>query len=116
MVTIMKNKTLEFNPMNYWKFVKEEIFRIANITLPEMALQEIKKLNKFVNSPKIEYRHSGNYTYFYIMKWVYDPKKKKGRRTKEENLGRIKREKFESNKKKLLKMSVKKLKEYLEKY
>ena len=111
-----KNKTLEFNSMNYWKFVKEEIFRIANITLPEMAFQEIKKLNKFVNGPKIEYRDSGNYYYFYIMKWVYDPDKKKGRRIKVENLGRISREKFESNKKKLLKMSREELKEYLEDY
>jgi len=114
----MKNKKedLGYDSMNFWRFIKEEIFRIANITIPEVVLQEIKELNEKVNGPKIKYRVSGNYAYFYIMDLVYDPSVKGGRRKRKENLGKISKNKFESNKKTILKMSKEELKKTLEAY
>lgn len=107
---------LGLTKMSFWRIVKKEIFRIANIKIPEVALQEIKKLNQKVNGPKIQYRKRGNYIYFYVMVIAYDPSVKEGRRKIKEKLGRISIEKYESNKNKITRMSKEELKKYLEQY
>jgi hypothetical protein len=107
---------LGLTKMSFWRIVKEEISRIANIKIPEVALQEIKKLNQKVNGPKIQHRKRGNYTYFYEMVIVYDPSVKEGRRKIVEKLGRISIEKYKSNKNKITLMSKEELQNYLEQY
>lgn len=107
---------LELTKMSFWRFVKEEISRIANIEIPEVALHEIKKLNQKVNGPKIQHRERGNYIYFYVMDLVYDPSVKGGRRKIKEKLGKISIEKYESNKNKIKQMSKEELKKYLDQY
>jgi len=107
---------LEITKMSFWRFVKEELFRIAHIKNPEVALQEIKKLNQKVNGPKIQHREIGNFVYFYVMESVYRPSVREGRREITEKLGKISIEKYESNKNKIKKMSKEELKNYLDQY
>jgi len=90
----------------FWRSIKEEISQIANLDIPEGCqnceiLKRIQNLDKKLNAPKIQWRESGNYIYFYETEWFYDKEVKEGRRKIKEKLGRILIKNYELNKEKL---------------
>ena len=98
------------------KDIKNKILRIAKIKDPEKCQQELITFAKEIKRPRIETRTRGNYTYFYLMEVFYNPEVKRSRERRIENLGRIKKEKYQANPEKFKKMSKSDLKEYLEQY
>ena len=109
----------------FWRSIKEEISQIANLNIPEECqnceiLKAIQNLDKKLNAPKIQWRESGNYIYFYETEWYYDKEVKEGRREILDKLGRVSIKNYEINREKIKALAKegnkKELKKYLEQY
>jgi hypothetical protein len=96
--------------------IKSEIEKIASLDDHQEAHQEIKKLHQKINEPNIEARITGNWAYFYIIKYEYDPNDQLTKGKTKGKLGKMKKEKYLENKEVIDSLPVNKLKEKLISY
>jgi len=94
--------------------IKEEIKRISKLEDPVECQKEIIKLNRKI-SKIIIVQFSGNWTYFYKIKYEYSPEKKREIKTIEKALGRMSKSEFLKDKERIKNLPLNELKKLLEK-
>ena len=95
--------------------IHSKISEIAKIEDPKKVKEAVIDLNKELNEPKKKIVSRGNWTYFYTYTIEYDSTFKRTRETNLENIGKLPRKHYESNKEEINNFRFEQLKKYLDK-